>query len=133
MTLKRTAKVKAGLDMTPLIDIVFLLLSFFMITSTVIKTSAINVDLPGAQTSDPQPMREAVVTLYRNGAITINDEPTQLDNLGKEIKELYIKNKNLVVTIRGDKGVAYGRLIETMDIVRLVGVKRMSLATKLKE
>ena len=89
--------------------------------------------MPSAATSDAQPIREAVVTLYRNGAVTLNDKPITMDSLGIKIKELYIKNNNLVVTIRGDKGVAYGSLIETMDIVRLTGVKRMSLATRLKE
>jgi biopolymer transport protein ExbD len=133
MKIKRLSQVKASLDMTPLIDVVFQLLAFFMITSTFIKTSAINVDLPTAQTSDAQPIREAVVTLYRNNAITLNDEPIEISELGIRVKELYIRNNDLVVTIRGDRGVNYGKLIETMDVIRLSGVKRMSLATRLKE
>lgn len=133
MNIRRLNQTKGAIDMTPMIDIVFQLLAFFMITSTFMKTSAINVDLPSSKTSDVQPVREAVVTLYKNGAVTLNDNPITIDSLGMKIKEEYIKNNDLVVTIRGDRGVPYGKLIETMDIVRLTGVKRMSLATMLKE
>ena len=133
MKLPRASKIDATINMAPLIDVVFLLLSFFMITSTYIKTSAINVDLPKAATSDAQANREAVVTLYKSGTITLNDKTIGIEQLGKAIKDLDIKNKQLVVTIRGDQGIAYGKLIEIMDIVRLTGIKRMSLATTHKE
>lgn len=119
--------------MTPVIDIVFQLLLFFMIASVYIKTSAINVNLPEAATSDAQPNRVAVVTLYKNDAITLNDKAITRPLLGKEIKDMYIADKDLVVTIRGDAGVSYGDLVEVMDIIRLTGIKRISLATRHKE
>lgn len=133
MNIKRISKEKSNIDMTPVIDVVFQLLAFFMITSTMIKTSAINVDLPTAQTSDAQPIREAVVTIYKTGNLSLNDETIVIDNLGIELKELYIENNDLVVTIRGDKDIDYGTLIKVMDTVRLIGIQRMSLATTLTE
>ncbi len=133
MKIKRYAQSKATLDMTPVIDIVFQLLLFFMIASVYIKTSAINVNLPEAATSDAQPNREAVVTLYKNSAMTLNDTAVTKQNLGKLIKDMYIADKTLVVTIRGDSGVSYGELIDVMDIIRLTGIKKISLATKQKD
>jgi len=133
MKLPRASKIDATINMAPLIDVVFLLLSFFMITSTYIKTSAINVNLPKAATSDAQANREAVITLYKSGTITLNNKTIDIEQLGKAIKQLSIKDKQLVVTISGDKGIDYGKLIEIMDIVRLTGVKRLSLATIHKE
>lgn len=118
-----------SIDMTPIIDVVFQLLTFFMLTSTFIKTSAINVDLPTSKTSDIQPVREAIITVYANGNITFNDRAISIDDLGKTIKELYVKNNDLVVVIQSDKKVSYGIIIRIMDIVRLTGVKRLSLAT----
>ncbi len=129
MKFKRMTKLNSSIDMTPIIDVVFQLLTFFMLTSTFIKTSAINVDLPSSKTSDLQPVREAVVTLYRNGTMTLNDSSVTIDELGIRMKELYIQDREVVVTIRGDKGVPYGLMIETMDIIRVSGIKRMSLAT----
>lgn len=133
MKIKRLLKQEASINMTPMIDVVFLLLTFFMLTSTYIKTSAINVDLPSAQTSDAQPVRDVVITLYKSGDVTLNEKSIKMDFLGKEVRKLYNQNNNIVVTIRGDQGVAYGSLIEIMDTVRLAGIKRMSLATRLKK
>ncbi len=129
MRLKRFEKKPPGIDMTPITDVVLQLLTFFMLTSTFIRASAINVDLPASKTSDIQPVREVTITLYKNGETAINSEPVTADNLGIKIKDYYIKDNSIVVTIQGDKGVPYGKLIETMDIVRLTGVKKLSLAT----
>jgi biopolymer transport protein TolR len=130
---RKTIQPMTHLDMTPTIDVILTLLTFFMLTSAFIKTAAINVDLPSSSTSDIQPVREAVVTIYRTGEMTLNDQPITVSDLGIRVKELYIQDKDIVVTIRGDKGVSYGQLIESMDIVRLTGVKRLSLATTVKE
>ncbi|MEJ5284006.1 MAG: biopolymer transporter ExbD [Brevinematales bacterium] len=121
------------IDMTPIIDVVFQLLTFFMLTSTFIKASAINVDLPKAVTSDVQASRDAVITVYKSGNITINDKSTDIDNLGRILKEMYNANNDLVVVIQSDKDVPYGIVIELMDIVRITGIKKMSLSTVLKE
>lgn len=133
MKFKRSSRLSAQIDMTPVIDIVFQLLTFFMLTSTYIKTAAINVDLPESATSDMMPVREAVVTIYKNGSLMLNEENIAMENLGIRVKDLLVKNQDLVITIRGDEGVPYGKLVETMDVVRLAGVKRMSLATTQKE
>jgi biopolymer transport protein ExbD len=133
MKIKRERSTKTGIDMTPMIDVVFQLLTFFMITSTVIKTSAINVDLPSASTSDAAPIRVAVVTLYQDGTVKLNDKNIDFNNLGIEIATLKTNSTDIVVTIQGDKNVPYDKIIQTMDIARFAGVKKMSLATLLKE
>ena len=133
MKFKRPVRHLTGIDMTPVIDVVFQLLIFFMITSAYMKTAAINVDLPSAKTSDNLPVKQAVITLYKSGAITINDKTNAIEKIGDEVKTLYTKNNELIVTIRGDKGVPLGTLVEVMDIVRQSGVSRLSIATKLKE
>ncbi|MGC8765324.1 MAG: ExbD/TolR family protein [Brevinematia bacterium] len=134
MNLRRFGrKYASSIDMTPIIDVVFQLLIFFMLTSTFIKAAAINVELPKSKTSELQPVRQAVITIYKNGNITLNDNLISLDSLGKLIKEEYVKNKDLVVIIQSDKNVPYGLVINVMDIVRLTGVKKLSLSTMLSE
>ena len=122
MKIKRESGVKTAIDMTPMIDVVFQLLTFFMITSTVIKTSAINVDLPSASTSDAAPNRVAVITLYKDGSVKLNDLSIDFNDLGIQIATLKTNSSELVVTIQGDKSVPYDRIIQTMDIVRFSGV-----------
>ncbi|URA10700.1 ExbD/TolR family protein [Thermospira aquatica] len=133
MRFRRNAKFISEINMTPVIDIVFQLLTFFMLTSTFIKSSAINVDLPSSKTSDAQPVREVVVVLYKDGRITVNNQPVQKNAITSFISKYAQQDSELVVTVQGDKRVDYGLLIEVMDAVRQAGVKRLSLATIYKE
>ena len=133
MRLRRNARFISEINMTPVIDIVFQLLTFFMLTSTFIKSSAINVDLPTSKTSDAQPVREVTVVLFKDGRITVNNQPVAKTSLSSLISQYAKENSELVVTVQGDKRVDYGMLIEVMDAVRQAGVKRLSLATIYKE
>ncbi|MCX7883005.1 MAG: biopolymer transporter ExbD [Brevinematales bacterium] len=133
MRFRRNSRLISEINMTPVIDIVFQLLTFFMLTSTFIKSSAINVDLPTSKTSDAQPVREVTVVLYRDGKITVNNQPIQKEGLRTFIAQYVKEDSELVVTVQGDKRVDYGLLIEVMDAVRQAGVKRLSLATIYKE
>lgn len=133
MRFRRNNRLISEINMTPVIDIVFQLLTFFMLTSTFIKSSAINVDLPVSKTSDAQPVREVTVVLYRDGRITVNNQPIQKANLRNLIVQYAKEDSELVVTVQGDKRVDYGLLIEVMDAIRQAGVKRLSLATIYKE
>ncbi|NPV38259.1 MAG: biopolymer transporter ExbD [Brevinematales bacterium] len=133
MRFRRNSRLISEINMTPVIDIVFQLLTFFMLTSTFIKSSAINVDLPASKTSDAQPVREVTVVLYRDGKITVNNQPVQKENLRSFVAQYAKEDSELVVTVQGDKRVDYGLLIEVMDAVRQAGVKRLSLATIYKE
>ncbi len=133
MRFRRNSRLISDINMTPVIDIVFQLLTFFMLTSTFIKSSAINVDLPASKTSDAQPVREVTVVLYRDGKITVNNQPVQKENLRSFVAQYAKEDSELVVTVQGDKRVDYGLLIEVMDAVRQAGVKRLSLATIYKE
>jgi biopolymer transport protein ExbD len=112
--------------------VVFQLLAFFMLTSTFYNTSVINVDLPSSKSGEVQvqnQVQEVVVTLFRNGDISIENDKILLSELSARVKDVYFQNENILVIIRGDIGVPYGELIEVMDIVRMTGVERISLVT----
>jgi biopolymer transport protein ExbD len=125
--------VSADINMAPMIDIVFQLLTFFMITSTVIQTSSINVDLPEAKTSDSVQQQEHIVTLYKNGTLSWNEEKLSMEELPSKLQELKTQDPNATLVIQGDEGISYGSLIEIMDQARTAGLTKLSLATVLKQ
>ena len=125
--------VSADINMAPMIDIVFQLLTFFMITSTVIQTSSINVDLPEAKTSDSVQQQEHIVTLYKNGTLSWNEEKLSMEELPSKLQELKTQDPNATLVIQGDEGISYGSLIEIMDQARTAGLMKLSLATVLKQ
>jgi len=126
-------RINADISMTPMIDIVFQLLTFFMITSTYIQTSSLNVDLPKATASDTSIIQENIVTIYKNGSLEWNSSKISKSDLSIKLQDMKKKNPNTSIVIQGDEGINYGLLIEIMDQARLVGIDKLSLATILKK
>lgn len=129
---KKSTKLSADINMAPMIDIVFQLLTFFMITSTFIQTASLNVNLPTSRTSDSIPDQQNTVTLYQNGTMEWNEQNITEKELNQKLQELHQKNPDATVVIQGDEGIPYGTLIKIMDQARSAGLKRLSLATILQ-
>jgi biopolymer transport protein ExbD len=123
-----------GIDMTPLIDVVFQLLLFFMLTSSLVRPNQIELDLPestsGVKAQEDQSLVIAYSSVDGNPVIKLNDEPVAaLSNL-KEAMEAVIKpDQNPRVDIRIDKTVPYQDVISLMDAVRDAGFPKFSLQT----
>ncbi len=129
---KRNKIASADINMTPMIDIVFQLLIFFMITSTFIQTASISVNLPESSTSDAVQEQLNTVTIHKDGAMEWNEESIDAEQLASRLQSLQQSDPNAVLVIQGDEGIAYGALISVMDKARAAGLTRLSLATVLR-
>jgi len=127
--LRKTPPV-AVFDLAPLVDIVFLLVIFFMVTSTFIKNPGIGVNLPKSKTSDAAPKQDIVITIDSKGQVYVDETAMDQDELGRYIKRSITKDPTRAVIIRGDRTIHYAKLIEVMDIAKLAGVTRLNLATE---
>lgn len=130
---KPKQRILADISMTPMIDIVFQLLTFFMITSTFIQTASLNVDLPKAVASDSSFSQENIITIYKNGRLEWNNIRISKAKLANKLDDIKKNNPNTSLVIQGDEGINYGLLIEIMDLARLAGIEKLSLATILKK
>ncbi|MCS7299415.1 MAG: biopolymer transporter ExbD [Spirochaetia bacterium] len=128
----RRNTIRVGIEPTPLIDVMFLLTIFFMLTSTIIKTSSINVNLPKSIISDSQPRTQIIVTITRDNKLFLNDYPISLQDLSSAIKRITVRDPNVPVIIRGDKDIPYQMVIEVMDRVRIGGAVEVSLSVEQK-
>ncbi|MCX8028451.1 MAG: biopolymer transporter ExbD [Brevinematales bacterium] len=126
------SKLKVGIEPTPLIDVMFLLTIFFMLTSTIIKTSAINVNLPKSVVSDSQPRTQIIITITKDNKFYLNDYPISLQDISPTIKRITVKDPNIPVIIRGDRDIPYQTVIEVMDRVRLGGATEVGLSVEQK-
>ena len=128
MKFKRRVFLEKGrLDIAPLIDVVFLLLIFFMLTSSFIFQPGIRVNLPRAVTSEILHKELLVIVVTDNNEIFINDRPVERDELISRITLAGQEEQSLL--IKADKGADVGRVIEVWDICRQVDIKRISIAT----
>jgi biopolymer transport protein ExbD len=130
MRFKRRFLQRVTIEMTPMIDCVFLLLIFFMVTSSIIRDPGIKVNLPRAQSAASQPDKDLVVTIHRNGDIFLNDRQVAKKELFQTLSWLKKTKQRDFLIVRGDEMIPYGNLVEVMDIARLAGIANVSLATR---
>ena len=123
-------KLMVALNMTPLIDCVLQLLIFFMLSSSFVLQTGINVDLPKARAPKLQDEQDIVITITRTNEIFLNDEKMTSDQLPIALLELTTRSNKKMVLIKPDKRVETGKLVEIMGIAKSVGVESLGIATE---
>ena len=130
---RRTSLTKGHLDVAmkvPLIDVMFNLLIFFMLTSNFVVQSGIKVHLPNAISSEVVRSENVVVTLTGQDLLFLNDEPITIDVLTEKIREAARDNKTLL--LNADTKASLGRVVEIWDLCRQLGVSQINIATNQK-
>jgi biopolymer transport protein ExbD len=115
--------------MTPLIDMIFLVMIFFMFTSSLALNPAIQVDLPPAYTSQTMLEKEIVVTLRRDGALFVGQQPVSLEQFPAALKKEMIELDRRRMFLQADESIPYRNLVEVMDLARIAGVETVALVT----
>jgi len=130
--LTQRLKPRVRLDLTPLIDVVFQLVIFFMISSVFNTAPGIELDLPDSTTSEAVEVTEVRITVAGSEEIYLNRELVALPNLGKTLREWSNQGRltdDTAVLVEGGKAVPYETIITVLDEVRRGGVTAISLIT----
>lgn len=123
----------ADINMTPLIDIMLVLLILFMVTSSVGLESGLDIDLPKTASSGNAKAPEAViVSLDPSGTLAVQGIKTPIDSLEEAIKKSLMETKTSMVILEGDQASTLGRAIEIMDIAKAAGADKFAIATDKK-
>jgi biopolymer transport protein ExbD len=130
---RRTGLTKGHLDVAmkvPLIDVMFNLLIFFMLTSNYVLQPGIRVNLPKAISSEVIRSENLVVTLSGQDLLFLNDQPTTIQQLVPQIRQAAQDNKT--VLLRADASASLGRVVEIWDLCRESGIPQINIATNQK-
>jgi biopolymer transport protein ExbD len=117
-----------GLNLTPLIDMVFILLIFFIVTSSFVKESGLRVDRPSAKTAVRQERGNIVVGIDKDGNVWIARQQVDVRSVRARIERLKAENPQGEVIIAADRAARTGVLVQVMDQVRLAGVSNVAIA-----
>lgn len=115
-------------DLTPMIDMVFILLIFFLVTASFNKLSAVDIERPTAQVNDIKGAVSIVIAIDQRSGVWLDGKPIDVRKLRQRVKTLAATGPASVI-INADKSVVTGRLIEVLDQVRLAGVTNVAVAT----
>ena len=121
-----------GINMSPLIDLVFLLLIFFMVTTSFVRETGIDVQRPTASTATLTENGNILVGISKDGTLHFDGKKIDLRSLRSHITRALAENPEGSVVIVADKISYTGLVIEVMDQCRLAGAKRVSLAASKK-
>lgn len=132
MKLPRKWEDDGGMIMTPLIDMVFLTLIFFMVNATLSINPAIRVDLPRARTSLGALSEEIVVSVKAGGDLYIGERQVSAEDFGLELRREMARVGKRSILLQGERTISYETLMDVMDQAKLAGVGRISLATTRK-
>ena len=130
MRFKRHTKLEHGLeqiDIAPLIDVIFQLLIFFMLSSSFTFQSGINVKLPKAVTSDVIKEENMIVTITSENIIYLNGKIVTLKDLRKELSNP--KVQSLPLLLKADRRASVGRIVDVWDLCRTLGIEKINIAT----
>lgn len=122
----------SSINVTPLVDVMLVLLVIFMITAPVIYQSAIQVDLPKAATGEETDAPGVRFTLPREGGVYWNDEKIAWDEVAPRLEDLPPETRKQTVTITADEATPHGEVVRLMDILREHGLTRYALTVEQK-
>ena len=124
---KKRYKPMAEINVTPLVDVMLVLLIIFMVTAPMI-TSSVNVNLPNANAKPaPNPSKPITISINAQGQVYLADTQVELSNLVATLQAASQNNPDQVIIVRGDKDVPYGTMMQVMATITQGGFSKISL------
>ena len=130
----RSRRPSVALDLTPLIDCIFQLLVFFLLTASFITTPNMGVELPkAASKASSSEQRDLIVVVTRSGAIQFENKTLSSPELLSRMKALAKERPNARVLIQADTKAYHGKVVRVMDAAKAAGFKRLGVATQRRQ
>ncbi|MBO6218972.1 MAG: biopolymer transporter ExbD [Treponema sp.] len=132
MRVSNRKKRGVAVDLTPMIDVVFQLILFFLVSTTFALLPAINVNLPESSTAQGAEIAGITITVQSNGKMWFNDEQVSLKTLGQKLASFDTEGKKkdeYPVTLEADENVTNGSIVKIFDILREQGFVSINLRT----
>ena len=133
MNFSRARRVEPVVDVTPLIDIIFQLVLFFMVSTTFVTAPGIEVDLP--RSSADSVLREQddlSIWIAADGAVYVDDRPVDFAGLQAAMDAAAQKNPGTLIMLKADREVDHGRVVAVMDAARTRGLTQLAIATEVQ-
>lgn len=131
MQLPSEPEAPAQINILPMIDVIFAILTFFIIATLFLNRSeGLPVNLPQASTAKPQLSTKVVVSIEPNGDLALNRKSVALSDLESQIRELAKANQKVVVVINADEKAGHGQVVGVMDRIRKIEGAKLAIATR---
>lgn len=130
MARRHASKDEPEINITPMLDIVFIMLIFFIVTTSFIRETGVEVDKPTALTTEPRPQGNILIAIRSNDEIWMNRRRIELADIRTQVERARAENPESSVVLIADKGARTGVLVDVMDQVQAAGIQRMAISAE---
>jgi len=130
MARRHSGKDEPEINITPMLDIVFIMLIFFIVTTSFIRETGVEIDKPTALSTEARPQANVLIAVRRNGEIWMNRQELSINEVRFEIEDARAENPESSVIILADRGARTGLVVEVMDQVQIGGINRISISAE---
>jgi biopolymer transport protein ExbD len=132
MRLQDEPDIPAQINIVPMIDVIFAILTFFIMSTLFLtRSEGLPVNLPKAATAKQQQIPSKItITVDEQGVVSLNRKPTTVDDLTAQVRTLVGSNPEVLVIINADEKVGHGKVVAVMDRVRQVEGAKLAIATQ---
>lgn len=118
------------INMTPMLDVVFIMLIFFIVTTSFVKEAGVEVNQPSAETTERQDKNNILIAITPEGEIWIDKQRVDVRAVRANVQRLRAQSPDSAVVIQSDEDARTGVLVKVMDQVRLAGVENVAIAAQ---
>lgn len=122
----------AAIDMTPMLDIVFIMLIFFIVTTSFVKEAGIDVSKPEASQAQAKPSANIFIAIRANGEVWMDKRMVDVERVGANIERLLAEQPTDIVVIQADKEAKHGTVVKVMDQIKEAGIDKISIAAEVE-
>jgi biopolymer transport protein ExbD len=120
---------ESDINLTPMLDVVFIMLIFFIVTATFIKQAGIDVTRPDAQSAEVKPTVSVLVAIGPNGEIWIDNKQVDEAGVRAQIERLHAENPKGGLVVQADRGAKYEKLTAVLNAARSAGITEVAIST----
>lgn len=129
MKLLQKSQKKIAINLTSLIDVLFILIIFFTVSSTFLEQPGIELKLPEAESSQTHTAQKVIVYVDKDQNVFLNDDPIKLDEVAESVQTIIETQTDKSVVLRADEAVSHGVIIKVMDMLRKKGIYKIVIST----
>lgn len=122
----------AAIDMTPMLDIVFIMLIFFIVTTSFVKEAGIDVLKPKASNASEKPSANIFIAIRANGEVHMDKRQVDIERVAANIERMVAEQPTDTVIIQADKEAKHGVVVKVMDAIKSAGIEKISIAAEKK-
>lgn len=126
-------KRKVLINITSLIDVMFLLLIFFMVSSTFLEQPGMKLELPESQSHEVTELKELTLQITADGKVFLDGTPVPMEQLQDSLQTAALKLKDRSLILKADKQVTHGQVVTVMDVAKRSGFRKLVIATRVEK